>query len=428
MRILVDHGAYPNFGDLSMLDTAVDRLARIEGAELDINDVPLEWRWNGARPVRYQILTVGSIIDRVVQMKAIKNRFPDGLPRLSAGWRSFAFGLLAQGWTAGMTPVRTAVGWQTLSRWCRQYDALFIAGGGDMNDLFPEALGRYCALIHTFAQQRKPVILSGQQIGPLNCPASRRLLLSTLKRVTYIGVREPTDSLRFCREASLATGQFAMCGDDSLGMSAAESHAVEELMESYDISSRRFIAVNLRIARYNPVSAAAMSAFAETLAELSRICNAELVVVPVSVDEGDSDVNAGRVLGSLMGGVPMKVLRGPDLSGPLIKGLLGHALGAIGVSYHFNTFALSQGIPGISVYSSPYYRQKAQGLASFWGDERLAMPMEQLGAAAAGRVRALFDDPGLRQRLKAKAEQAVPDWEAMFAEKVVGRLVSRNLR
>jgi polysaccharide pyruvyl transferase WcaK-like protein len=428
MRILVDHGAYPNFGDLSMLDAAVDRLARIEGARLDINDAPLEWRWSGAVPVRYKVLAVDSIIDRVARAEVIKGRIPWGLSPISAGWRSMAFRLLSQGWTAAVTPARTADGWRTLGRWCRQYDALFIAGGGDMNDYFPEALWRCCALIHAFANQGKPVILSGQQLGPVHSPASRRLLLSALKRVTYIGVREPTDSLRFCVEAGLHQSQFAMCGDDSLGMVAAGTCEVNRLMQAYDISPRGFIAVNLRIARYNPVSAKALSTFAETLAELSAVLGVDLVVVPVSVDEGDSDVQAGLRLAERMRGVHVKVIRGERLSGQLIKGLLGHAIGAIGTSYHFNTFALTQDVPAIAVFSGDYYRQKAQGLAAFWGDERLAMPFSELDAQAALRIIAVFEDEGLRRRLRAKGEQATRDWEEIFAVNVVGRLKSSAAR
>lgn len=424
MRILVDHGAYPNFGDLAMLEATVDRLARIETAEVHVREASLEWRWSNVKPVKYTVFALGLLVERIARMSFMRNRIASGLPKVSASWRSMAYHSLSWGWSADAFPVLGAAGWQTLGRWCRQYDALFIAGGGDMNDCFPEALWRCCALVHVFARAGKPVILSGQQLGPVSCPASRRLLLSALRSVSYVGVREPTDSLRLCKEAGLKESQFVVCGDDSLGMAAADSREVDGLMQAYGLSPRGFIAVNLRIAPYSPVSDDAILAFTAMLAELSAICGVELVVVPVSVDEAESDVDSGRMLASHMSGVRMKVIRGGGLSGQLIKGLLGRAMGAVGVSYHFNTFALSHGVPAVAVYSGDYYHQKAKGLAAFWGDDRLAMPFEALDRQAAGRIHAVFEDEGLRQRLKARAEEASRDWEAIFAANVIRRLES----
>jgi polysaccharide pyruvyl transferase WcaK-like protein len=424
IRLLVHHGAYPNFGDLAMLETALDRLAQMDDVELHVQDAPLEWQRRGARPLLYKVLEPGSIVDRILRIGIIKDVFSNGLPRVSSVWRSMAFRLLAKGRAAGALPVRTTAGWSTLGRWCGQYDALFISGGGDMNDCFPEALGQYCALIHAFANQGKPVILSGQQLGPVDCAASRELLFSALRRSSYVVVREPTESLRLCQEAGLREDQFAMSGDDSLGMPAAGDCAVHELMGSYQIASQRFIAVNLRIAPYNDISRVAIKSLVETLGKLSTMYGAELVLVPISIAEGDSDIDAGRELGSLLGEVPMKVIGGGGLSAPLIKGLLAHAIGAIGVSYHFNTFALSQGVPAVAIYSGAYYRQKANGLAAFWGDARLAMPIEHLGAEAELGVRAVFDDLLLRKRLKLRAEQAAKDWEEHFSGNIIARLES----
>jgi polysaccharide pyruvyl transferase WcaK-like protein len=422
MKILVHHGAYPNFGDLSMLDTTVDRLAQIEGAELDVRDALLDWRWSNARPVQYKIFPVSLLVDRIVRDSFKRNWSGNILSMASAAWRSMAYRLLSQGWAAGAFPVRVATGWRTLGRWCRPYDGLFVAGGGDMNDSFPEALWRYCALIHVFANAGKPIILSGQQLGPVECPINRRLLLSALKRVSYVGVREPTDSLRFCEEAGLSESQFAMCGDDSLGMAPADIREINELMRAYEITPRGFIAVNLRIAPYSRVSDDALVSFTETLAELSAIHGVDLVVVPVSIDDGDSDVDSGDLLARRIKGPRIKVIRGGRLSGKLIKGLLGHADGVVGVSYHFNTFALSQGVPAVAVYSGDYYRQKAKGLAAFWGDERIAMPVTELDGQAAHRIRAVFEDEGLRQRLKTRAAQATSEWGAIFAANVIQKL------
>jgi polysaccharide pyruvyl transferase WcaK-like protein len=422
MKILVDHGAYANFGDLAMLDAAVDRLRRIGRAQLYVCDAPLDWRWPDIARVHYSVFAPGSLVNRITGAELIQGQVVGGLPRVSNAWRSLMHTLLAVGATAHLVPIRTSTGWRALGQWCKEYDALFIAGGGDMNDFFPEALWRCCALIHAFAGQGKPILLSGQQLGPLQHVASRQLMRSALRRANFVGVREPTESLRICRDSGLANGQFAMYGDDSLGIAPAGSREVDALMREYQLSPRGFLAVNLRIATYSKVSPEAVHAFAEALGELAGRLGLELVAVPVSTDEGDSDIEAARSLAGELPGVRMKVIGGRGLSPSLLKGLLGQAFGAVGVSYHFNTFALSQGVPSVALYSGAYYKQKANGLAALWGDPRLAMPVEALGADTAQRIQAVFQDAALREHLQNRAAQAARDWESMFAANIIQRL------
>ena len=115
----------------------------------------------------------------------------------------------------------------------------------------------------------------------------------------------------------------------------------------------------------------------------------------------------------------MLIFAHESLSAALLKGVLGSAHAAIGMSYHFCTFALSQGVPAISLYTGDYYRQKAIGLSSFWGDERLALAIEELAAHGLDRVQAVFTDESLRARLDVRARDAAQEWQAGFKRNIL---------
>src|SRR5262249_10110100 len=192
-----------------------------------------------------------------------------------------------------------------------------------------------------------------------------------LRKASFVGVREPTDSLRFCERAGLRPGAYALMGDDSFGLEPAAPAAVEELLDRHGLRPGRFLAVNLRVGKYTRYQEDYGQRFAALVRELGRRHARPLLVVPIALGEGDSDAASGRRLQAACGGDAVRVLDAPGLTASLVKGVLGRAFAAVGTSYHFCTFALSQGVPAVAVYDGTYYSQKAAGVAAFWQDERL---------------------------------------------------------
>jgi polysaccharide pyruvyl transferase WcaK-like protein len=428
VKILVDHGAYENFGDLAMLETAVERLRGIEGAELHVQVSPLSWPWGNVRSVDYHVLAPGWVLKRAASAMDPVQPIRRKLEQAAGSWRNKVFDRVGRGARAGMPLVRAGGRRRALARWCEDYDALFIAGGGDMNDVFPDALWRCCALINAFAAQRKPVFLSGQQLGPMRHGASLRLLQAALRGTTFVGVREPTESLELCVDAGLDATRMAMTGDDSLGLQAAGWDTVESLLARSGVTRGEFIAVNVRIGDYTSVSQRQLGDIAALLGRLAQDSGRRLLAVPISVAEGDSDVVAAEQLRQQPGCEELRILEHTSLSAALLKGVLGSAYAAIGMSYHFGTFALSHGVPAIALHTGDYYGQKAKGLSGFWGDERLALAIEELGADALNRVQAVFGDESLRAHLEVRVRDAVQEWQAAFERNVLRRLRELALR
>lgn len=422
MKILIDHGAYDNFGDLAMLQAAVERISGIDGVELQVQISPISWRRENVQPVEYHVPLPVWGANRVLKSRLIPDPVRRRLASIVREWRYRSFDRIGRGAGVGAHPVVTSAGLQSIESWCKQYDALFIAGGGDMNDVFPQALWRCCSLVHAFAEQRKPVLLSGQQLGPIRRAESSRLLASALRSATFVGVREPTDSLDILSDAGIQRDRIDMIGDDSLGIVPADRAEVDTLLARHGISAGRFIAVNVRMGPYTPVQDRHLRDLAELLARLSSMSALPLLAVRISVAEDDSDLASARQLSGALGGGSLTILDREPLSVALVKGVLGRAHGAIGMSYHFCTFALSQGVPAVAIHLGDYYDQKARGLAAFWGDDRLAMSIASLGGAAARPVHEVFSDASLRERLQQRAGEASRIWENGFCAHFVRRL------
>jgi polysaccharide pyruvyl transferase WcaK-like protein len=419
MKLLIDHGAYENFGDLAMLEAAVVRLRQIPGVSLHVQQSPMAWEGDNVEELKYDIRPPGSILRRFVRLSRLRGRLQTLFLDNAEHWRRMCHRAMATARLSSLYPIRVAGRPMTIRRFCKQFDALYIAGGGDLNDVFPEALWRCCALIAAFTAQGKPAYLSGQQIGPIHRRESDLMLQSALRSATYVGVREPTDSIGFCERAGIVGARYAMTGDDSFGIAPASPAEVARLLTRHGVRAGEFIAVNVRIGGYVPVESAALRRIGELLCALQTATGMPLLAVPISIAESDSDIESARLLARHLDGSPLQVLEGEQFSAALLKGVLGAAYGAVGMSYHFGTFALSGGVPAIALYTGDYYAQKARGVSRFWGDDRLAVSIDSLGQQAATNILSLFADTDLRARLRKHADHAQQAWARAFDQNVM---------
>ena len=420
MRVLIDHGAYENLGDLSMLEAAVEQVRQLKDVEISVKASPIQWPWPDIRIVDYHLPPPGASVNRVTKSKWLPELSRRMLWGAADAWRDVVYRRVASGGPVAARPIHSSSGEHRLGRWVEQFDALFVAGGGDLNDVFPQALWRCCALAHAFAEQGKPTLLSGQQLGPFQRSASIALLHSALRRASHVGLREPTASLQICREAGVKPERMSMTGDDSLGLAPADESEIMMALRSAGVEPGDFIAVNLRIAPYCPVGAGQLREVADLLDGLARKYGRPLLAVPISHGEEDSDLVTAVRLAELLGPGRLHILESESMSAALVKGVLARAWAAIGNSYHFCTFALCGGVPAIALYTGAYYRQKALGTAAFWGDARLAMSLAVFpGGAAADRISAVLEDEVLRQSLQHRAQESARAWEAGFKQGVL---------
>lgn len=423
MKLLVNHSSGNNLGDMAMIEGVVRRLLHIDsGLHLHVKDnssLPQEmWTWDNVTRV-----VTANILPEPISRVPLVNRIPY-IKRYESQLKTLGIrcchALLGRGLNASNFQMDHSPDGSTLGDWCHEYDAMHFVGMGGFTDIFIDDVWYYCSLVHTFAAQRKPVIFTGQQIGPIHSRGTYSLIQRALKKAEFVGLREPTDSLKFCKQANLSLDHFAVMGDDSFGLPAAISDVVKAFLASRNLPLKGFIAVNLRIAGYAGDPDQYTNKIADLLCHLLQKYDLPIVVVPIALDEYDSDITSGHLLAEVIGDDRVQVLDKPEeLNAALVKGILGQAYAAIGVSYHFCTFALSQGVPAICIFDGDYYSQKAKGISKFWGDERLALPLKQLDLDQAIRqVSEVIEDQQLREDLRTRAEKAIQQWENIFDRKV----------
>lgn len=98
----------------------------------------------------------------------------------------------------------------------RGVDAVLVAGGGNMNSEFGWLLYERAAVVRVARHLNKPVVLSGQTLGPCLSPADREVLRETLEKATLVGLRDP-DSYRLANDLCPHHRGVRQCADDATG-------------------------------------------------------------------------------------------------------------------------------------------------------------------------------------------------------------------
>ncbi len=293
------------------------------------------------------------------------------------------------------------------------YDRLHIAGGGNLNDLFETLLRQKCTLMQSFLNEGKTVTLSGQQLGPFRSKVQEEKLMQILKQVAWIGVRD-TESLVLCTRYGIEPKQCELTGDDSLSLAPAAASKTISILNGYGLQQNQFLAINVRIGTYVQEHRKHLPGIGTMFEALSQKLSLPLLFVPISRNPIDDDKSAATELAKHMR-TRFQVLETEHSTVSDIKGIIGAATGCIGTSWHFCTFAVTQGIPALCLHGSNYYAQKARGICSFWNDDRLAVPMEHMSEPSAiDRIAATLNDPELRTKLQKRSADAVQDWNAVM--------------
>ncbi len=237
-------------------------------------------------------------------------------------------------------------------------DALIVTGSGTLCDAYWQGPAFiWCVLMICVANLGVPVILLGQQIGPLHNSFARKLIGVALKKAKFVGVRD-NQSYDAALSIGVTESKVYFTGDEGFYLNPAKQESVEIFLSEKNIKDN-FIAVQFRIDRNCPL-APYVKWFADTLNELSSQYNANLLFIPFFYSNKDDDRSACRSVASHLS-VPYQMLE-DCTSATLTKGILAKAILAIGVANHFCVFSSSVGVPTIGLYATPYMGQKLQGL------------------------------------------------------------------
>ncbi len=409
-RVLIDHGAWKNYGDIAMLTGVCRAYQQYPDCQrFVLNDM-----------LQYSAEAIGALqatpaqLGRRLELTWVKRvRAVRGYHRLlPAAWRSRleAELQLQQFHRRGATLYDAYPGENFLDHFCRGFDMLHISGGNFLTDLFPRGVFSKALLVERFVQQGKPVLMSGQQFGPFRLPRMQQILARTLQQCDGIGIRESGLSARICEQAGVRE-RTEVSGDDSFGMPPATDETIRSVLQTHRLEPGRFLAINWRIAFYAPELAPMAERLLRIVWYVARELGLPVVFVPIYVGDEDSDLEAAELLRQLSPEREFVILDNRTWTTETVKGVLGQAYAGIGPSYHFGTFCLSQGIPVLNTVSGPYYQSKAQGLASFWGFPELHLPLHESARTVPDPGwTAFLSSPSVRAQLSDRAKAAREHW------------------
>jgi glycosyltransferase involved in cell wall biosynthesis/polysaccharide pyruvyl transferase WcaK-like protein len=242
----------------------------------------------------------------------------------------------------------------------RGHQALYMSGAGAWNDHYMSGVtALWSSLILTMHALGKPIVLNGQQIGPLKKPWNRFVAGRALGCADVVGVRD-IESAHCARRLGVPHERIILTGDEAWGLVPAPEAAAEAELLRRGLRGR-FIAVQARLDETTGWTHSDLKLLGGALDEAaSKLDLPVLLMSNMHSPDGSGDLVAGRFLSRQISATT-RVIES-RLSAAETKAILARAEIAVGVSNHFCVFAASSGTPVVAVYRSGYLGQKVRGL------------------------------------------------------------------
>ena len=400
-RILVEPSDYflRNFGDMAMLQSAVERLQTLlpdAAIEVLTEDPPALARLcPSAIPIaekrRFFSLKHGYLRSSLHGLlpSRLADRVFRRIPRAIAPWLDDRLRERSQ-----------------FAKCLRHADALVLGGMGGITDYFGDFAEGLLKSLELAIVLNRPVVLVGQGLGPLENPRLRSLAAAILPRVELIGLREKRAGPALLGSLGVDVARIDVTGDDAVEI--AYDMRIEKLGSA--------IGVNLRRATYSGVTAELASKIGQAIQGLAAARNAPLIPLPIQHGY-DSDIESLR---SIMPHQADEIDVAEAISSPseLVRQVQRCRLVITG-SYHAGVFALANGIPVVGIAASAYYVDKFEGLADMFGEGCRVWSPD--GADSTEQLRRAADElwesaERTRSQLLASAERQIASCRATYAK------------
>jgi polysaccharide pyruvyl transferase WcaK-like protein/SAM-dependent methyltransferase len=255
----------------------------------------------------------------------------------------------------------------------KESSALYLSGAGTFNDLYALSVGGFWGiLVQSMSRLGKPVVASGQQVGPLARLSRRTVAKRALRRIDLLGVRDPS-SMKVARSLGVPQARIVLTGDDAWNLSPATHESARKILAGLGVDGA-FIAAQVRFGSSVGWSEADAPALAKSLGRVAKELAMPLVFVPCMTGQGADDRSAADRVRRYLDVPCMAVTQ--ELDAMTTKAILGQASIGVGTANHFCVFAVSMGTPVIGLYATPYMQQKLVGLAELWPGRVIAVTKE----------------------------------------------------
>lgn len=295
-----------------------------------------------------------------------------------------------EGWQRVVGIVEQAKRWKHLpflkyspeSRICfeliRDQDLIHILGGGNLNSIFPVQLYSRALIMLLAKVLGKPVLVTGQTIGPLDSPTDREAARCALNAVEVITVRDSGVSPSLIKELGISHPQLHIGLDDAYFIEGSPSSALDPFWLSRT-PGRMPLRVGVSV-HLNDDTVPLRQVLAHALNELALSTPIEVYFIPHIVMSQDTrrDVPFMRDISTrLSTDIPQRAITCQDLmkhpepaKERLVKSLTAAMDVVVATRYHALVFALSSGVPVLALNSGEYYNGKNLGLLEMVFEDR----------------------------------------------------------
>lgn len=257
---------------------------------------------------------------------------------------------------------------------------LFNNGGGNLNSIIPMELYKKCSLYWVASILHKPIIISGQTIGPFSYWFDRKYAKFCLNKADFISFRDKNHSRKILTEIGVTRPFMTDAADDAMTIPTISSENAKKILESEAPASwlesgmERCVVMNLK------GSMSAFQAENETMDEdsvvriMARVSDylienhkVKIFCLPTDYTEGVDDRVLHRKLIQFMKYKKEVFCIEQEYDDSTLKGLISLADYAIGSRYHFCVFAASVNVPFFGLANGIYQKAKLKGLADLYG-------------------------------------------------------------
>ena len=277
----------------------------------------------------------------------------------------------------------------------RDSDGLAIAGGGNMSTLWPQHIFERTALGRIAVALDKPVVVSGQTIGPELDDADSALVRDLLGSAEVVGLREPS-SFALCGRLGL-TGLTQTIDDASFLVSddvpASSTYCLVSVASHVGDASRDEVVV-------------ALAALLDTVAAETGL---EIVFFahfgPLDGPSRGDAVMHDAVIAAMTS--PARIV--PPVDSVTGASLARGAAMVVSSRYHPVVFAVPAGVPTIGIPVDGYTGVKLSGALGNFGQDGLLGVDELLAGRGAALVKRLWAD---RDVIRSEAAVLAPSARA----------------
>ena len=258
-------------------------------------------------------------------------------------------------------------------------DLLFNVGGGNIKGGFCDRF-----IIYTICRIfGKPVIVSGQTIGPFDKWLGKKIAGFFLNKVDVITLRD-TMSIKVLEDLGVYKPIIKETADDAVLLPPVSGEEIKKIFLTEKIEDHHpliGINPNAYLKSVLPNRHYELNKIKQVLADVAdRLISelgARIVFIPMDYNaDSDDRVDAYEVL---------ELMEHKDKASVIIKGYDDHTLKeiidqmdvGIGLRYHFVVLATTMQVPTIGIYLGKYYEMKIRGILELMEQGKYALDFEK---------------------------------------------------